>query len=218
MQSNVSLLFDLDGTLTDPREGIVRCLQYALKELGHGSPPEAQLSRYIGPPLYESFAKLLNCTDATLIDRAVNLYRGRFAEKGIFENNLYPGITDTLSALQAKDYSLYVVTSKPTVFARRIIDHFGVHRFLQNIYGSELDGTRADKRELIGHVLAQENIHSIDAVMIGDREHDVKGALANKVRAVGVLWGYGSREELMQAGASALCETPESLLGHLTSS
>jgi len=214
LQSNVSLLFDLDGTLTDPREGIVRRLRYALEELGHVSPPEAQLTRYIGPPLYESFPVLLGTTDTALIERAVNLYRQRFTTDGIFENNLYPGITDTLSALEAKGYSLYVVTSKPTVFARRIIDHFGLLRFFQNVYGSELDGTRADKTELIGHVLAHENIHPIDAVMIGDRGHDIKGALANGVQSVGVLWGYGSREELTQAGASALCETPETLTKH----
>lgn len=216
MQSNVSLLFDLDGTLTDPREGIVRCLQYALEELGRASPPEDQLARYIGPPLYESFPVLLKSTDTKLIERAVGLYRKRFAAQGIFENKLYPGIIYALTALQAKSYSLYLVTSKPTVFSRQIIDHFALQRYFQNVYGSELDGTRADKRELIGHVLAREKIHPIEATMIRDREHDIKGAIANGVHPVGVLLGYGSREELVQAGASALCESPESLVHHLT--
>ena len=218
MESRISIFFDLDGTLTDPREGIVRCLQYALDELGHASPTEDQLARYIGPPLYESFSILLGTTDGRLIDRAVKGYRDRFSTEGIFENKLYPGITDALTVLQARSYSLYLVTSKPTVFSRQIVDHFALRRYFRGVYGSELDGTRADKRELIGHVLAQEKINPAEATMIGDREHDIKGAIANKVHPVGVLWGYGSRQELVQAGALTLCDSPESLIDHLTPS
>ena len=211
LECNHSLFFDLDGTLIDPRDGIVRCFQYALEELGHASSPEAQLVRYIGPPLYETFPILLGTTDRDIIDKAVGLYRKRFGTEGIFENTLYPGITNALAALQARSYSLYVVTSKPTEFAQQIIEHFGLHPYFQSIYGSELDGTRANKEELIAHVLEQEQIRATNAVMIGDREHDIKGALANGVRPVGVLWGYGSRDELVLAGASALCETPGAL-------
>lgn len=213
--ATTSILFDLDGTLCDPREGIVHCLQYALGELGIAEPAEDQLVRYIGPPLHESFAALLGATDVELIQRAVGLYRKRFTSKGMFENKLYPGITDALAALKAAHDRLLVVTSKPTIFARQIIAHFGLGEFFQNVYGSELNGTRANKRELISHVLQQETIVSAKAVMIGDREHDIKGATANRVRAVGVLWGYGSREELTRAGASVLCGTPESLPNYL---
>jgi len=213
-----SLFFDLDGTLTDPRDGIVRSIQYALKELGHVSPPETELTRYIGPPLYESFPILLGASDVGLVNQAVDLYRQRFAVEGIFENMLYPGITDALITLQAKGYALYVVTSKPTVFARKIIDHFALQRYFQNVYGSELDGTRANKAELIAHVLDCERIASADAVMIGDREHDIKGALANAVQPIGVLWGYGSRAELVQAGAQVLCESAELLTEHFSQS
>ena len=205
------IFFDLDGTLCDPRTGVVRCLQYALEKLEYTRPPDDQLVRYIGPPLYKSFALLLDANDTTLINRAVELYRERFASTGMFENTLYPGIVDVLAALQVERHQLHVVTSKPTIFARQIIDHFGLRRFFQNVYGSELDGTRADKGELIAHVLDQEQIRPTDAVMIGDREHDIRGGLANGVRPIGALWGYGSREELTRAGASVICETPQSL-------
>ena len=206
-----SIFFDLDGTLCDPRDGIIRCLKYALERLGCATPPEQQLVSYIGPPLYESFADLLNSSDAELVKQAVEWYRERFASKGMFENTLYAGIPEALRKLKTQHHELHVVTSKPTIFASQIVDHFGLRNFFQNIYGSELDGARADKRELISHVLEQEHIHPSEAVMVGDREHDIKGALANGVRPIGVLWGYGSREELTKAGASVLCATPESL-------
>jgi phosphoglycolate phosphatase len=209
--SKISIFFDLDGTLCDPHDGIVRCLQYALEQLGHATPPGEELARYIGPPLHDSFATLLNSSDAQLVKRAVELYRERFASKGMFENTLYAGIPDALRKLKTQHFQLHVVTSKPTAFARQIIGHFGLERFFHNIYGSELDGTRADKGQLIAHVLEQEQIHPPEAVMVGDREHDIRGAIANAVHPIGVLWGYGSREELTQAGASLLCDTPDSL-------
>lgn len=205
------LMFDLDGTLCDPREGIISCLQYALEQLGREKAPEQQLVQYIGPPLYDSFVALLGCNDAALVEQAVGLYRKRFIAKGMFESRLYPQITVALASLTAENHRLLVVTSKPTVFARQIIAHFGIGEFFRNVYGSELNGTRDNKGELIAHVLQQEAIFPAEAVMIGDREQDIKGALANCVFPIGVLWGYGTREELTQAGASALCETPESL-------
>ncbi len=213
---SASLFFDLDGTLTDPRDGIVRSIQYALKELGRMSPSAAELTRYIGPPLHESFSILLGTSDASRVEQAIALYRQRFAVEGIFENELYPGITVALTTLKARAHSLFVVTSKPTVFARKIVDHFALQAYFHNVYGSELDGTRANKAELIAHVLEQEHIPSNDAAMIGDREHDIKGALANAVQPIGVLWGYGSRAELIQAGAPVLCETPEVLAKHFS--
>jgi phosphoglycolate phosphatase len=207
----VYVFFDLDGTLTDPREGIVRCLKYALQELGTPSPTDTELTRYIGPPLHASFAALLNSTDAVLIARAVALYRQRFAAKGLYENILYPGIAHALRALQARGAVLYVVTAKPTVFAAQILTHLGLSNFFRNVYGSELDGTRADKKELIAHVLAEEGVTARRAIMVGDREQDIQGAVQNGVRPVGVLWGYGSRQELLRAGASVLCAEPATL-------
>ena len=214
MKFHTSILFDLDGTISDPREGIVRCFQYALAKLGHPMPREEQLLCYIGPPLYESFATLLNSNDEALVGRAVELYRERFVVKGMFENSVYPEITELLARLRANDHQLYIVTTKPTIFARKILEHFGLAAHFLNTYGSEFDGTRADKCDLIAHVLEKEDIDPSSAVMIGDREHDIKGALANGVFPIGVLWGYGSRRDLINAGATILCETPRSLVAH----
>ena len=141
----------------------------------------------------------------------ISVYKPKRIVKGVFENWVYPGIDILLATLQTNGFPLYIVTTKPTAFARQILDHLSLSRFFRNVYGSELDGTRADKRGLIAHVLEHEQIHPRDAFMIGDREHDMRGALANDVRPIGVLWGYGSREELTQAGASALCRTIEHL-------
>jgi phosphoglycolate phosphatase len=212
-----SLFFDLDGTLCDPREGIISCLRYALDELGYSNPPDDQLKRYIGPPLYDTFAKVLGSNDTQLIEKAVGLYRHRFALNGMYENRVYAGIPDALTDLRSKEFCLYVVTAKPMIFAEKIVDYFGLKRFFRNIYGSELDGGRSDKGELIAHVLKEEKIPPIGAVMVGDREHDIKGALANGVFPIGVLWGYGTREELTGADAALLCESPEVLVNWLCS-
>jgi len=214
LESITSIFLDLDGTLCDPHEGIVRCLQHALRELGHTPPLDDQLLRYIGPPLHDSLAILLNSGDTERVNRAVELYRERFAAKGVFENTIYAGIPDALARLKTSRYQLYVVTSKLTTFASQIVDRLELRGFFRNIYGSELDGTRADKRALIAHVLEQEQIYPHNAVMIGDREHDIKGAIANGVRPIGVLWGYGSRDELTKAGASVLCDSPQCLPIH----
>jgi phosphoglycolate phosphatase len=211
------LFFDLDGTLTDPREGIVRCLRYALQSLGRPSPSDQQLVSYIGPPLQESFASLLASNDTTLIRQAVSLYRERFAAVGMFENVVYAGIENVLSELQKHRVLLYVVTAKPTVFAKEILNHFGLSRFFQNIYGSELDGTRSHKADLLAHVLAEEPLATNTTIMVGDRKHDVRGAITNGITPLGVLWGYGSRQELTEAGAYLLCEHPGSLMDVLFS-
>ena len=201
----------------NPREGIVRCLKYALDALVYPSPSDEQLERYIGTPLRTIFVSLLKSKDDQLIEQAVALYRQRFASEGMFENTVYPGIENALATLSMYDVRLYVTSSKPTAFVAQIVEHFGLRRFFEHIYGSELDGTRTDKGELIAHVLAEESISASNAVMIGDREHDIKGALTNAVMPVGVLWGYGSREELTRAGATLLCERPEAMLELLSS-
>lgn len=215
MHHRLAIFFDLDGTLCDPRNGIVRSIQYALNKLGHPVLPDDQLLPYIGPPLHDSFAELLHSNDPELVKHAVDLYRERFSSTGLFENSVYPGITDLLARLSAMHQRLYLVTTKPTVFAEKILKHFALKTYFFNVYGSELDGSRADKRDLIAHVLEQERTLATEAVMIGDREHDIKGALVNGVRPIGVLWGYGSRDELTKAGAAVLCENPACLATHL---
>jgi len=213
----VYVLLDLDGTLTDPREGILNCMRHALGLLEEPCPPDVELERFIGPPLQESFATLLGA-DSRRVAKAVALYRQRFSSVGMLENRLYPGIPDTLRRLTAQGATLFVATSKPTVFAEQIIDHFGLARSIQAVFGSELNGTRSDKTELIAHILAKRSLARDATYVVGDREHDIRGAKGNGITAIGALWGYGSRKELLDAGAAALCETPGELSEVLSSS
>jgi phosphoglycolate phosphatase len=208
---DLHVLFDLDGTLTDPREGIVRCLKYALLSLGQNCPPDLELARFIGPPLQESFGTLLKSTDTKRISAAVDLYRQRFSSMGILENAVYPSIYAALTTLQERGARLFVTTSKPRVFAERIVEQFGLQKYFCNVYGSELDGARSNKSDLIAHVLKAESLSPHSTVMVGDRAHDILGARAQGVFPVGVLWGYGSYDELVAAGATTLCERPEAL-------
>lgn len=208
----MNILFDLDGTLTDPREGILTCFKYALDELQVESPADRTLEGMIGPPLRESFTALLGADDEERIDRAISLYRERFSRKGLYENALYPEISEALAQLREMGCSLFVATSKPHVFAQRIIDYFELGEFFRAIHGSELDGSNADKRDLLTHVLRMESLSATGTVMIGDRAQDILAARANGMSSIGVLWGYGSRQELAMAGADVLCEEPQMLV------
>ena len=208
----MNLLFDLDGTLTDPFPGITRCIAYALERSAVASPPAEQLRWCIGPPLKHSLARLLATDDAARIEKALTLYRERFGRLGLFENEVYDGIPDVLETLNDAGHTLVVATSKPAVFARRIVDHFGLQRYFKTIHGSELDGTRADKTRLIAHILEQESIDGSQSVMIGDRAYDMIGARENGLTRCGVLWGYGSRDELERSGAQAVVATPAELI------
>ena len=208
----MNVLFDLDGTLTDPREGILACVKYALQKLQVPAPIDRELERFIGPPLWESFSTLCGSNEKGVVEQAVALYRERFAAKGMFENRIYPGITDALASLQQARAQLFVVTSKARVFAEPIVEHFGLRRFFRSVHGSELDGSYAEKSELIARTLSSESLAADETVMVGDRAHDVIGAKANGVFSVGALWGFGSREELTSAGADLLCESPKMIL------
>ena len=208
----MNLLFDLDGTLTDPFPGITKCISHALDKLYRQSPPKESLRWCIGPPLKNSFAKLLASDDDTLAEKALVFYRERFGTVGLFENEVYEGIPEVLEGLQEKGHMLYVATSKPAVYAARIIDHFGLQRYFKAIYGSELDGTRSDKTSLISHILESESITSSETVMIGDRKHDIIGAKENRVCGIGVLWGYGTKEELETSGAHTCIGHPQELV------
>jgi phosphoglycolate phosphatase len=202
-------LFDLDGTLTDPKAGITRSIQYALDKLGRPVPEADELTWMIGPPLIASFTKLLDGPEDA--QEALGLYRERFGVTGLFENEVYAGIPALLQDLRNKGVRLFVATSKPHVYARQIIDHFELSRFFSGIYGSELDNRNADKRDLIRHILEQERFDQAGAVMIGDRKHDAVGAKANGLASIGVTWGYGSRQELLDAGVDCLVDTPQDL-------
>jgi phosphoglycolate phosphatase len=208
------IFFDLDGTLTDPKPGITRSIQYALGKLDWPIPPADELTWCIGPPLRGSMKKLLGSDE--LADRGVALYRERFADIGLFENEVYPGIEDTLSTLAQSGRRMFVATSKAHIFAERIIDHFKLRVYFERVFGAELDGTRSDKSELLRHALQSTRIDPSQAMMIGDRSFDMVGARSNGMTAVGVLYGYGSEAELREAGAHHICATPRALLEHTT--
>jgi phosphoglycolate phosphatase len=197
------LLFDLDGTLTDPFPGISRCLQRALVSLGRPAPAAESLRWCIGPPLQENLAILLGSNDQDLIAAGVAHYRERFGNVGLFENKVYPGIETALAELTQQGHTLGVATSKPTVFARKIVNHFKLAKYYSAVDGCELDGTRRDKGDLIAHILRRDGVDASRAVMIGDLARDISGARRNDVAGIGALWGYGSREELEAAGAVA---------------
>ena len=210
-----AILFDLDGTLTDPREGITRSIAYALERMGLAPPPLADLTFAIGPPLRRSLAQLIGSEDSDPVERALAFYRERFADVGLFENAVYDGMAETLHALSAAGTTLIVATSKPRVYAERIVRHFGLEAHFAAVHGCELDGTREDKRDLLAHLIPHHGLTANAATMIGDRGADMVAARHHGVRAVGALWGYGTRAELEGAGAQACCQTPRELLGIL---
>jgi len=210
------LLFDLDGTLTDPRPGIVGCIRFALDRLRVSCPSDEVLAGYIGPPLRGTFATLLDTSDAERIEEALRLYRQRFADKGLYENKIYAGVPAMLDSVGHVARAAYVATSKPAVYAERIVSHFKLGHHFRKVYGAELDGRRDDKAELLAYLLATEGVEPSASVMVGDRSADIIAAKANEVRSIGVLWGYGSEEELTDAGADMLCRTPSELAQHLS--
>ncbi len=204
-----AVIFDLDGTLTDPKPGITGCVRDALGRLGVPVPDADALDWVIGPPLRQSFLTLTG--SEAMADEGVRLYRERYGVTGLFENAVIPGIPALLAGLESHGIALYVATSKPRDYARRILDHFGLAGAFRAIHGSEFDGTRSDKRDLLRHVVEAEGVRAGTSVMIGDREHDVIGAGVVGIRTIGVRWGYGSDHELREAGAAALVDHPRDI-------
>ncbi len=208
------LLFDLDGTLTDPGAGITACVQYALQSFGIEETDHAKLEKFIGPPLRDSFMNFYGF-DAEQAEQAVAKYRERFQDTGIFENEVYEGIPKMLHTLQSKGFFLAVASSKPQVFVERILDHFDLRKYFKAIVGSELDGTRESKDEVVQEALnrlfAYKPIQKGQVYMIGDRKFDVEGARTQGVESVGVAYGYGSMEELKAAKADYIVRSVEEL-------
>ncbi|MBN3945308.1 MAG: HAD family hydrolase [Nostoc sp. NMS7] len=206
-----AVLFDLDGTLTDPKPGITGCIQYALSELGYKPPDADELNWCIGPPLKDSFSQLLNTLDGTVIEQAISLYRHRFATIGLFENSLYPQISEVIKTIRFAGYKTFVATSKPYIYATRIIEHFGLSLLFDGVYGSELEGTRSIKSNLIQHILLTENLSPSTVVMVGDRSHDIIGAKHHQIASIGVTYGYGTEEELKAHGADFIAHSPSDI-------
>jgi phosphoglycolate phosphatase len=203
----MDILIDLDGTLLDPKPGIIGSVQYALDRLGHPVPPAEELLWVIGPPLRVTFPRLLGSPDRT--EAAIAHYRERYFSGGMYDAVVYEGIPAALEALAAAGCRLIVATSKPHHYARPIVQHFGLAPHFHAVHGPDLDGTNDHKADLVAHILRHEDVRPEAALMIGDRSFDIQAAARNGLRSVGVKWGYGSIEEL--TGAAALCESPHEL-------
>ncbi|PWV90961.1 phosphoglycolate phosphatase [Paenibacillus cellulosilyticus] len=203
------ILFDLDGTLTDPGVGITKSVQYALHKFGIEEECDA-LKWFIGPPLQVSFRERYGFAEEQ-VEQAIRYYREYFSEHGIFENELYPAMKETLETLIHAGCKLHVATSKPTVFAERILIHFDIMECFHSVTGSFLDGARSDKSEIIAHVLREQGISTADAIMIGDRKHDLIGATNNQIASIGVTYGYGSVEELSACNPTVIVDTVQAL-------
>lgn len=195
-----NILIDLDGTLTDPKVGITTSARYGLEKIGHPISDEINIDWIIGPPLKASLAKILNVeADHVLAEQALMGYRERFAVKGLYENHVFEGVAETLVELKRRGYRLFVATAKPTVYAKQILEHFDLAQYFTDIYGSELNGERTNKAELIQYILEQQKLQADQCLMVGDREHDIFGARQNGIDTIAVNYGYGSQEELALA-------------------
>lgn len=197
-----TVFLDLDGTLTDPKQGITKSFIYALDKLGLPTPAPDDLEWVIGPALIDSFTQLQVADPQAAID----LYRERYTDVGLFENRVYDGIPELLTGLQNAGYVMNLATAKPHIYARKITAHFGLSQYLTHEFGPELDGTRNNKGELLAYALTKTGQTAEDSIMIGDRHHDIDAARAVGMKSIAVTWGYGAADEW--ADADAICDSP----------
>ncbi len=203
-----TVLFDLDGTLTDSGLGITKAVQYALGQMGREVPARESLFKFIGPPLHRSFQNFCGMDEPTSVE-AVRQFRVYYNETGILENLVYEGVVPMLSALKAGGKRLVLATSKPEAAAKRVMHHFGLDEFVPEIVGGMDDDSRNTKGKVIAYALRTYGIDPKTAIMVGDREHDVLGALENNIPCMGITWGYGDRPELENAGAAVVFDRPD---------
>ena len=203
-----NVFFDLDGTLTDSAEGIINSVEYALKRLGITVYKRSELYKFIGPPLSDSFAEFFGLSEEKCKE-GVRLYREYFSEKGIYENKLYDGIQDLLEKTKAAGMTLVLATSKPQEFAEEILRYFDIAKYFDFIAAAEMNGKRNRKQDIINYALEISGVKRNETVMVGDRKFDVLGAKSVGVASIGVLYGFGTEEELKEAGADHIAKTPE---------
>ena len=206
-----SVLLDLDGTLIDSQPGIAASSLAALRALGHEPDENLDIARAIGPPLEELMQVLLKSYGDDRVAEAVVAYRQHYGESGLFQSEVYPGIGHCLKEMQQAGLRIYLATSKRAIFARRILEHLELDTYFNEIYGSVPSGELDHKPELLAHIVSEHNLRPSHGLMVGDRRHDIIGAHAVRMRGLGVLWGYGSRQELETAGADRLVESSTDL-------
>lgn len=211
------ILFDLDGTVTDPMIGITKSVQYALRKFNIEVENLNDLCKFIGPPLKDSFMNFYSFSEEDAL-KAIAFFREYFSVNGLYENTVYENFEDMLIALKEQNKSLIIATSKPTVFAEKILEHFNLKKYFDFIAGSNLDNTRTKKADVISYALEQQGLtETSEMIMIGDREHDVIGAKALGIESIGVLHGYGSYEELSNSGANYIVKDVKELKSLLMS-
>lgn len=209
------ILFDLDGTLTDPGLGITNSVMHALKKYNIEVEDRTTLYKFIGPPLTDSFENYYGFSPEES-EKAVVYYREYFSEKGLFENTVYPDIEQVLKTLKSQGKTLILATSKPEVYAKQILEHFHLDVYFDFVSGATMDKTRVKKTDIIAYAIEKCNLSDLSKViMVGDREHDIFGADACHMDSIGVLYGYGNREELTRAGATYLAQSPQDILNFL---
>ena len=208
-----NILLDLDGTLTDPKVGITTSARYGLAKVGHPIAESENLDWIIGPPLKASLAKILNvAADDDLAEQALLGYRERFSVTGLFENQVYPDVPQTLARLTQRGFTLFVATAKPTIYAKQILAHFKLSPYFKEIYGSELTGERTNKGDLIEYILAEQQLNPKECLMVGDREYDILGARRHGIETIAVEYGYGSEAEISAAKPKARIQHFKQLL------
>ena len=208
-----NILLDLDGALTDPKVGITTSARYGLNKIGHPVAAHEDLDWIIGPPLKASLAKILQVDSShDLAEQALLGYRERFAVTGLFENEVYPEVQETLAELKARGYQLFLATAKPTIYAKQILQHFNLAQYFSVIYGSELSGERTNKGDLIAYILEQQHLAASECLMVGDREYDILGARRNGIETIAVEYGYGSDAEISAAKPKARIQGFKQLL------
>lgn len=203
-----TVLFDLDGTLTDSGEGIINCAQMTLERFGLPVPSREEMRVFVGPPLGESFMKY--GVPASRVEEAIAIFRSRYLPIGKFENHPYPGIRQLLETLKKQGHKLYVATSKPEATAIEVLEHFDLAKYFDCICGATFDQSRVNKSDVIAFLLQSVGGNS-DTVMVGDTAFDVIGAAAHGIPTIGVSWGYGTVDDMIRAGAAAIADTPEML-------
>ena len=206
-----NILFDLDGTLTDPYLGITNAVKYSLRKFGIEENNENTLRALIGPPLETSFMEFYQF-DINKTKTAIGYYREYFSEKGIYENKLYPGIEDVLAKIKDRNKTIILATSKPAIFASKILKYFNIDKYFYDMTGSNLDGTLGEKDEIIKYIMEKHDLKPETTIMIGDRKYDISGAHKNNIHSIAVMYGYGSKEELEQSNPTYFCENVPDIL------
>lgn len=207
-----TVLLDLDGTLSDSKAGIEGCFRHTLAEMGHDPVRAGDLSWAVGPPIATSIGRLLALYGDDRVDHGLGIYRARYSDTAIYDCTVFPGVVPMLDALRDAGTAMFIATSKRRDFAERVMEHLGLTAYVRQIYGAVPGGGLDEKHDLLAHILAEQRLDPASTIMIGDRLHDIHAARANRLRSIGVLWGYGGAEELTQAGADHLVDTPRHIL------